>query len=138
MIKSSTVRKKTYFLSILQIIIYCTFFSFQGFSQDDYISEDIVPYGFLDMAIPISYTHSSKCEYGSYTENNPNYAGLTIINANLAKISSTSIGSGISLHAPFLYLIFSSDKSRFRIADDIVLGFTLGSHTTKRTDYFTG
>jgi hypothetical protein len=111
------------------------------FGQNSQYSEEDIPYDVGGMNIPLSYTRYMDVEYGAYSVNNPNYSSTntqpTFAFSNLAKVIGSSVGTGIDIHLPLIYLLADNDERRFRIAEDIGLGTTIGTNSEKRKDYFT-
>ena len=110
--------------------------------EESKFSQEIIPYGVGGMNITLSFMRSMRYEYGSYSELNSNPASQSFNSyfeyANLAKLTQFNIGTGADVHLPLIYLFVCKDKSRFRVADDVGLGFIIGSNSVKRKDYFTG
>lgn len=134
---------KTFIKSyIISGVVFSGLFSFVHAQDENKYSEEKIPYGVGEMNIPLSFMQSKEVEYGTYSIPNPNPAASSmqpyLEYGNLANVKNFSIGTGADIHLPLIYLLISKDKSRFRIADDIGLGFTLGSNTVIRKDYFTG
>lgn len=127
---------------IISSVLFSGLFSFVHAQDKSKYSEENIPYGVGEMNIPLSFTQSKEVEYGTYSIPNPNPAASSmqpyLEYGNLAIVKNFSIGTGADLHLPLIYILASKDKSRFRLADDIGLGFTLGSNTVIRKDYFTG
>jgi hypothetical protein len=84
---------------------------FNAAAQADYIDEETsAPYGFMDMEF-----------YANYIR----YEGYSISNINVTKGVASGYGGGLEGHFPFVYLLAHKNEHRFRIADDIVLGFSV-------------
>lgn len=103
-------------------------------------SEEGMPYNVGEMNIPLSLTRTYQESWSGYTKTmyDPYFTGghdVTFV--NFGKTINYSIATGIDLHLPFIYLLASQDRSRFRVADDLGLGCLLGSNTHLRRDYFT-
>jgi hypothetical protein len=106
------------------------------------VSENTIPYGLGDGDFYMIAGRVKRYVYGDYSiprKGVVNPGMTTDIEARgMREFEYTTLGGGLNIRTPLLYMLFNKNKRRLRIADDLGLGFFMGNNGLKIKDDLSG